>query len=106
VRHSYVSLWMRLGLHGPSRIVSSVRLAIAANIQPRMNKMGSSGSYFTRDLNGNTVGIFKPKVRAPSVVLGGPPLTELTPYERTKNHMAISIQSTPNGSIAISLLPS
>jgi hypothetical protein len=46
----------------PVRTVSSVRMAIAANIQPRMNKMGSSGSYFARDVNGNIVGIFKPKV--------------------------------------------
>jgi phosphatidylinositol 4-kinase type 2 len=51
-----------------TRIIASVRLAIAANIQPRMNKMGSSGSYFARDLNGHVVGIFKPKVRAPSLL--------------------------------------
>ncbi|BFZ59411.1 Phosphatidylinositol 4-kinase LSB6 [Saitoella coloradoensis] len=46
-------------------ILESVRHAIARGIHPRMISQGSSGSYFVRDVNNKTVGIFKPKNEEP-----------------------------------------
>lgn len=34
-------------------------------MQPRLNAKGSSGSYFARDVDGATIGIFKPKDEEP-----------------------------------------
>lgn len=42
-----------------------VRQAIDAGIHPRLNSKGSSGSYFARDADGHTLGIFKPKDEEP-----------------------------------------
>lgn len=43
-------------------IVESVQLAIEQGIHPKMITQGSSGSYFARNSEGRTVGVFKPKV--------------------------------------------
>jgi phosphatidylinositol 4-kinase type 2 len=45
--------------------VESVRWAIEQNIHPKMISQGSSGSYFARNSNGKTVGVFKPKDEEP-----------------------------------------
>ena len=42
-------------------VAEDVRAAIRQGIQPKLNKAGSSGSYFARSTAGKTVGIFKPK---------------------------------------------
>ncbi|KAM0751287.1 hypothetical protein T439DRAFT_380276 [Meredithblackwellia eburnea MCA 4105] len=47
------------------RMVDKVRLAIERSVHPRLNSKGSSGSYFARDEQGNTVGIFKPRDEEP-----------------------------------------
>ncbi|GAA6055340.1 hypothetical protein JCM3770_005297 [Rhodotorula araucariae] len=46
-------------------LVQQVRRAIAADIHPRLNAKGSSGSYFARDVSGRTLGIFKPADEEP-----------------------------------------
>ncbi|GEM10044.1 phosphatidylinositol 4-kinase type II subunit alpha [Rhodotorula toruloides] len=46
-------------------LVSSVRLAISRGTHPRLNAKGSSGSYFARAPNGETVGVFKPADEEP-----------------------------------------
>lgn len=42
-------------------VAEDVKAAIRQGIQPKLNKAGSSGSYFARSTSGKTVGIFKPK---------------------------------------------
>lgn len=42
-------------------VTDDVKVAIRQGIQPKLNKAGSSGSYFVRSTSGKTVGIFKPK---------------------------------------------
>lgn len=42
-----------------------MRTAIEQDVQPRLNAKGSSGSYFARDVDGATIGIFKPKDEEP-----------------------------------------
>ncbi|OLL24256.1 Phosphatidylinositol 4-kinase lsb6, partial [Neolecta irregularis DAH-3] len=58
--------------HGPpmtpeefEKIADSVRYAISRGVHPQMIRQGSSGSYFVRDINGTTIGIFKPKNEEP-----------------------------------------
>lgn len=46
-------------------IVESVRVAIEQGIHPKMISQGSSGSYFARNTEGRTVGVFKPKDEEP-----------------------------------------
>lgn len=46
-------------------IVESVRVAIELGVQPKMISKGSSGSYFARNADGKTVGVFKPKDEEP-----------------------------------------
>jgi hypothetical protein len=46
-------------------IVDSVRVAIEQGVHPRMISQGSSGSYFARNSDGKTVGVFKPKDEEP-----------------------------------------
>ncbi|GAA6005986.1 1-phosphatidylinositol 4-kinase LSB6 [Rhodotorula paludigena] len=46
-------------------LVDDVRCAITAVVHPRLNSKGSSGSYFARDRDGHTVGIFKPADEEP-----------------------------------------
>ncbi|CAG8444093.1 15316_t:CDS:2 [Funneliformis caledonium] len=46
-------------------IVDSVKSAISINIQPTRICQGSSGSYFCRNVEGNIVGVFKPKNEEP-----------------------------------------
>ena len=46
-------------------IVASVREAIARGIQPTRIAQGSSGSYFCRNVDGQVVGVFKPKTEEP-----------------------------------------
>ena len=53
------------GLMIRCRIVRDVRLAIAADLHPKLNKSGSSGSYLAKDTNGDVVGVFKPKDEEP-----------------------------------------
>lgn len=44
-------------------VAEDVKSAIRQGVQPKLNKAGSSGSYFARSTSGKTVGIFKPKGR-------------------------------------------
>lgn len=46
-------------------VVESVRVAIEQGIHPKMISQGSSGSYFARNSEGKTVGVFKPKDEEP-----------------------------------------
>lgn len=46
-------------------IVESVKVAIELGIHPKMITQGSSGSYFARNSDGKTVGVFKPKDEEP-----------------------------------------
>ena len=46
-------------------IVESVRIAIEQGVHPKMISQGSSGSYFARNTEGKTVGVFKPKDEEP-----------------------------------------
>jgi phosphatidylinositol 4-kinase type 2 len=46
-------------------IVESVNIAIEQGIHPKMISQGSSGSYFARNSEGKTVGVFKPKDEEP-----------------------------------------
>lgn len=46
-------------------VLTSVREAIAAGIQPLRIAQGSSGSYFCRNQEGRIVGVFKPKNEEP-----------------------------------------
>ena len=46
-------------------IVESVRVAIELGTHPKMITKGSSGSYFARNSEGKTVGVFKPKDEEP-----------------------------------------
>jgi phosphatidylinositol 4-kinase type 2 len=46
-------------------IVESVRVAIELGTHPKMISKGSSGSYFARNSEGKTVGVFKPKDEEP-----------------------------------------
>ncbi|GAA94335.1 uncharacterized protein L969DRAFT_53056 [Mixia osmundae IAM 14324] len=46
-------------------LADAVREAIAMDVQPRLNAKGSSGSYFARNLDRKTLGIFKPKDEEP-----------------------------------------
>ncbi|KAH8705170.1 putative phosphatidylinositol 4-kinase type II subunit alpha [Talaromyces proteolyticus] len=46
-------------------IVESVRTAIELGVHPKMISKGSSGSYFARNSDGKTVGVFKPKDEEP-----------------------------------------
>lgn len=46
-------------------IAESVRLAIEQGIHPKLITQGSSGSYFARNSQGKTVGVFKPKDEEP-----------------------------------------
>lgn len=43
-------------------IVEQVRAAIRLGVHPRLNRAGTSGSYFSRSPDGKTRAIFKPKV--------------------------------------------
>jgi phosphatidylinositol 4-kinase type 2 len=46
-------------------VVESVNIAIEQGIHPKMITQGSSGSYFARNSEGKTVGVFKPKDEEP-----------------------------------------
>lgn len=46
-------------------IVDSVRTAIELGVHPTLITQGSSGSYFARNTDGKTVGVFKPKDEEP-----------------------------------------
>lgn len=46
-------------------VVESVRVAIEQGVHPKMISQGSSGSYFARNSEGKTVGVFKPKDEEP-----------------------------------------
>lgn len=46
-------------------VVESVRTAIELGMHPKMITQGSSGSYFARNSDGKTVGVFKPKDEEP-----------------------------------------
>ncbi|KAB8337247.1 hypothetical protein FH972_021549 [Carpinus fangiana] len=46
-------------------IVESVKVAIEMGVHPKMITQGSSGSYFARNSEGKTVGVFKPKDEEP-----------------------------------------
>lgn len=46
-------------------VVESVNIAIEQGIHPKMITQGSSGSYFCRNSEGKTVGVFKPKDEEP-----------------------------------------
>ncbi len=46
-------------------VVESVRVAIELGMHPKMISKGSSGSYFARNSDGKTVGVFKPKDEEP-----------------------------------------
>lgn len=46
-------------------IVESVRVAIEQGVHPKMISQGSSGSYFARNIEGEIVGVFKPKDEEP-----------------------------------------
>ena len=46
-------------------VVESVRVAIELGTHPKMITKGSSGSYFARNTDGKTVGVFKPKDEEP-----------------------------------------
>lgn len=45
--------------------VESIRVAIEQGMHPKMISQGSSGSYFARNSEGKTVGVFKPKDEEP-----------------------------------------
>ena len=47
------------------KVIESVRVAIELGVHPRMISQGSSGSYFARNTEGKTVGVFKPKDEEP-----------------------------------------
>ena len=46
-------------------VVESVKVAIELGVHPKMISQGSSGSYFARNSDGKTVGVFKPKDEEP-----------------------------------------
>ena len=46
-------------------VVESVRTAIELGVHPNIISQGSSGSYFARNSQGKTVGVFKPKDEEP-----------------------------------------
>lgn len=46
-------------------VVESIKQAIRQGVHPRLNKAGSSGSYFAKNPEGKTRGIFKPKSEEP-----------------------------------------
>ncbi|GAA5863012.1 hypothetical protein JCM8547_003649 [Rhodosporidiobolus lusitaniae] len=46
-------------------LVDEIREAISSDVHPRLNKAGSSGSYFARNVKGETLGIFKPADEEP-----------------------------------------
>lgn len=46
-------------------VVESVRVAIELGVHPKLISQGSSGSYFARNGDGKTVGVFKPKDEEP-----------------------------------------
>jgi len=46
-------------------VIESVQVAIEQGIHPKMISQGSSGSYFARNSDGKTVGVFKPKDEEP-----------------------------------------
>lgn len=46
-------------------VVESVKIAIELGVHPKMISQGSSGSYFARNSDGETVGVFKPKDEEP-----------------------------------------
>ena len=46
-------------------VVESVKVAIELGVHPKMISQGSSGSYFARNSDGHTVGVFKPKDEEP-----------------------------------------
>ncbi|EPS36563.1 hypothetical protein H072_9890 [Dactylellina haptotyla CBS 200.50] len=46
-------------------VVDSVKYAISRGIHPQLITQGSSGSYFVKNSNGKTVGVFKPKDEEP-----------------------------------------
>ena len=46
-------------------IVETVKVAIELGIHPKMITQGSSGSYFAKNSEGKTVGVFKPKDEEP-----------------------------------------
>lgn len=46
-------------------VVESVKVAIELGVHPKMITQGSSGSYFARNSQGKTVGVFKPKDEEP-----------------------------------------
>lgn len=46
-------------------IVESIRVAIELGVHPKLITKGSSGSYFARNGDGKTVGVFKPKDEEP-----------------------------------------
>lgn len=50
-------------------LVGHVQEAINHGMQPKLNSKGSSGSYFAKDIHGNTLGIFKPKDEEVSCLL-------------------------------------
>eukprot|EP00040_Diaphanoeca_grandis_P013469 m.68077 g.68077 ORF g.68077 m.68077 type:complete len:422 (-) comp23908_c2_seq2:327-1592(-) len=50
---------------GFSSQLDNIEEAIDANIQPELITQGSSGSYFTKNTEGVTVGVFKPKNEEP-----------------------------------------
>ena len=45
--------------------VESVRVAIEMSVNPKLISQGSSGSYFAKNSNGDTVAVFKPKDEEP-----------------------------------------
>eukprot|EP00755_Sulcionema_specki_P022078 Sspe_Gene.75632::Locus_47258_Transcript_1_1_Confidence_1.000_Length_1621::g.75632::m.75632/K13711/PI4K2; phosphatidylinositol 4-kinase type 2 len=74
-RHSWSSLLSMVGsrkrdpyrshIAEVERIAEEVRMAIAKGIFPELIAEGSSGSYFSRDITGAIVGVFKPKSEEP-----------------------------------------
>lgn len=53
------------GDHEFTHIVRVAEAAIESGIHPIRIAQGSSGSYFVRDLEGNTISVFKPKNEEP-----------------------------------------
>ena len=47
-------------------VVETVKTAILQGVHPRLNRAGTSGSYFVKAQDGKTRAIFKPKVRIKS----------------------------------------
>jgi len=47
------------------KLITEVRYAISKGVYPVMISQGSSGSYFCKDRNGTTIGVFKPKNEEP-----------------------------------------